>query len=384
MGLKFFKKRIKSFRAFIYLYSYIISPLSFLFNRKKHPEDYKRILIIRVDYLGDAVITTPFLSAVRLTFGNADITFVVERKISKIFERDGNIDKIMGIDRKLGFRQGVNLISLLLKNRYQLVFDLSLNWWSVVYGTIMIPFARRYDRESMMIPGVIKRNWLVFTGHNEREFKREHEVIRALKMIRDFYDINDVPDTYLPLPRNAERIFANLASSYGIKKQKYFLVAPGSQWEVRRWDINKFAEAAKVISARYDLPVVITGVKSEIEVCDKLYRLIEGRAINLAGEISLEEFLVLVANSALLIGNDSGPVHVGAGLKVPVVAVMGTADVEVFKPWGENVRVCYRKVLCGPCYSGECYMPQNICLQPVTIREVVEASSELLEKTDRR
>jgi len=67
-------------------------------------------------------------------------------------------------------------------------------------------------------------------------------------------------------------------------------------------------------------------------------------------------------------------------LKIPVVVIMGTADVEVFKPWGKNVRICYREVLCGPCYSGRCYMPQNICLQPVTVEEVVDAAVGLLDE----
>ncbi|MCP4634402.1 MAG: glycosyltransferase family 9 protein [candidate division Zixibacteria bacterium] len=357
----------------------MISKLSHLFNRKKKFDDYKRIVIFRVDYLGDAVMNTALISAVRSTFPNAEITLVAENFIAELINHDCNIDNTIGVCKKVSITKWLKIIKSLLNNNYDLVLDVTSRWWTIIYGTLSIFKARRYDRDSLMIGGVIKRNYLVYTGHYEREYKREHDVVRALRLIEEFYDINNIPEIYFPLPENNNELFSDISEKYKLSSKNYFIVVPGSQWEVRRWNINKFADAAIEISKRYNLQIVITGIPSEIEICEQLNVLIGADALNLAGKLNINEFISVLNNSKLLIGNDSGPAHVAAGLKIPVVAVMGTADVEVFKPWGDMVRVCYREVLCGPCYSGKCYMPQNLCLQPVIVDEVVGAADELLK-----
>ncbi len=378
MEIRLFRKRIKSFAVFIHLFSFAVSFISRGFNKKRAKEDYSRVLLIRTDFLGDIVMNTSLVAAIRKTFANAKITAVASRGCAEIMRNDPNIDDVIAIDINDRFAGRKDLVLELLKVRFDLILDLTPRWWSVILGFLKSPTARRYDRDAFALVDKVKRNYLILKGHYEREFKREHDVIRALKVIEDFYDISNVPDIYFPLPNDADEIFSRFAGKYELSSKGYFVVCPGSQWEVRRWAVNKFAEAAMKIADKYQLEIVATGVPSELEICNQFQKLTHGKSKNLAGRLSLEEFVILVYNSRLLMGNDSGPAHVAAGLKTPVVAVMGTADVDVFKPWGTDVRICYREVLCGPCYSGSCYMPKNICLQPVTVDEVIAAADELL------
>jgi ADP-heptose:LPS heptosyltransferase len=382
LEIRIFGKSYKSLRFFLYIYSCLISKLSHLLNKKKSYEDYNNILIFRVDFLGDAVLNTALISAVRSTFPNAKFTLVSEKHVADIFNNDSNIDCTIGIDKKVRLRDGLQLIGMLLKNKYDLVLDVTSRWWTIIYGTMMAFNTRRYDRDSLMILSALRKNYLLFSGHYERENKREHDVIRALRVIEDLYDIKNIPELYFPLPDYIDEKFAKVAKEYNLKSKEYFIAAPGAQWEVRRWAIDRFADAAKKISEIYNLQIVITGIASESELCHRLNHLLSGRAADLSGKLNIYEFFSVINNSRLLVGNDSGPAHIAAGLKIPVVAIMGTADVEVFKPWGQNVRICYREVLCGPCYAGKCRMPQNICLQPVTVDEVVTAARDLIDSIE--
>jgi len=378
LEIKIFRKRIKSLSIARYILSYLISALSHLFNKSKAAEEYENILVIRTDYLGDLALSSSLLSAIPSAFPNAALTLITVDCFASIFANDPNVFTVVGVSDYINIRDAWALISRLRKSRFDLVLDLTPSWWTLLFGIVTMPFVRRYDKDKYMVGDSIRRTIVALSGHYEREYKREHDLIRALRVIKDFYDIRNVPDTYFPLPKDVDDIFHSVASRFNLESKGYFIVTPGSQWEVRRWNVNKFAQAAIEISRRYHLHIVITGVQKEAEICNQLYQLTGETSINLAGQLSMQEFLALIYHSRLLIGNDSGPAHVAAALKIPVVVIMGTADVEVFKPWGTNVRICYREVLCGPCYSGKCYMPQNICLQPVTVEEVVAAAVDLL------
>jgi len=207
-----------------------------------------------------------------------------------------------------------------------------------------------------------------------------HEVFRNQQVLKKAGITANEARLYFPLEREDYEEVERFMQRHGL--DCFSVLQPGAYWEIRRWAPEKFARLADEIVDRYNLQVVLCGNGGEEGLLRRVGNLMRGKAVVQAGELSLTGFAALVEKAQLFVGNDSGPTHVAAALGVPTVALMGTADIERYRPYGPNSEICYRPVRCGPCYAGDCYMPENICLQPVEVDQVLEKVDKLLK--DRR
>ncbi|MBD3233706.1 MAG: hypothetical protein GF315_08270, partial [candidate division Zixibacteria bacterium] len=125
MEIRIFGKSIKSLRFFLYILSYLISKSSHAFNIRKSPEEYRKILIIRLDFMGDAVLNTALISAVKTTFRSAEVVLIADSRIAPLFESDENISNVIAVDKNMNLAEGMQLIRKLLKMRFDLVLDIT-------------------------------------------------------------------------------------------------------------------------------------------------------------------------------------------------------------------------------------------------------------------
>jgi heptosyltransferase II len=156
---------------------------------------------------------------------------------------------------------------------------------------------------------------------------------------------------------------------------------PGGDRANRRWPPEKFAAAARKLKERCGASFLIFGGPGEEPIAQKIRDGISGEALNLAGRLTLPELAAFLSRSDLLITNDSGPMHMAAALKTPVVALFGPEDPRHFQPYTFPglYRVIQKPVDCRPCRQTACHSGQ--CLDVITTAEVVEASVELLNQT---
>jgi len=354
----------------------------------KYPSRIKNIIVIHNNYLGDTVFFSPVYRNLRLFFPEARIVSLCESGYSRLLSADENIDEVITYpdffkkepsSRMAAFREKLNFLIELRKERFQVIIDLYGSGFAIALGFFHLFKAYRIEIFLPALLDTIKSYILILKGYTAREYKRPHAVLWNLQRLESLGIEITTNDVSLPVKSEWIESLHKKYPEIGALAGEYFIICPGATWLERQWSVDKFAAVAENLSKATGLCPIICGGKSEYELCQRVSQSISVKSISLAGAISMVEFVALVSGARLLVGNDSGPVHVATGVKTPVVAIMGTANIEMYKPWGKDVRICYREVTCGPCYAGKCYMPENICVQPVTVDEVLTAALDLLK-----
>jgi heptosyltransferase-2 len=122
---------------------------------------------------------------------------------------------------------------------------------------------------------------------------------------------------------------------------------------------------------------VIIGSESERSISESIRSFMKAPAVVLNGKTSLETLIGLIAESSLMLGNDSGPVHLASALGIPTVAVFGATDFRVAAPYGPLGREVHHQVECSPCWLRECPIDHR-CMTRVSPEIVFEAAREVL------
>jgi heptosyltransferase-2 len=165
----------------------------------------------------------------------------------------------------------------------------------------------------------------------------------------------------------------------GLSAGSYLVFAPGAEYgPAKRWPARHFAGLATLL----DQPVLLLGSGKEQALCEEIVALAPGaRLINLAGKTSLDQAIGLIAAARAVVSNDSGLMHVAAGLGVAQVAVFGSSSPEHTPPLSERAQVLWLKrdpsyqppLDCAPCFERECPLGHTRCLVDVSPQRVGEA-----------
>jgi len=377
--------RVQSLEFLRYLSS---SFINFLFYNRKigDKERIKKILIVKTDYLGDLAVATGVFSSLRESFPEAETTLLTNSQMASVFSGDENLNRVIVYDPKFfckrvgksySLAKNLPLLWKLRGEGFNLIVDLSSDLFTILLALSYIFRAYRAERDTLRTKDTTRKYWTLLLGGVRRDMKMEHEVLRNRQILEKVGIERSDAGLYFPLRTENREEAKRFAETHGL--DAFVVLQPGSYWEIRRWAPEKFALVGDEIIRRYNLQVVLCGNGAEEGLLRRVGNLMRGKAVVQAGELSLTGFAALVEKAQLFVGNDSGPTHVAAALGVPTVALMGTADIERYRPYGPNSEICYRPVRCGPCYAGDCYMPENICLQPVEVDEVLEKVDKLLK-----
>lgn len=156
-------------------------------------------------------------------------------------------------------------------------------------------------------------------------------------------------------------------------------INPGGDRENRRWALERFASVAEKIMERFNARVILLGGPAERNIASNIESRINSDVLNLSGEIPLDELACVISRLDLLVTNDSGPMHIAAATKTPLVTLFGPEDPKLFGPCTapELYRVIHKDVPCRPCGEKKCTRPS--CLDLITPEEVLAACVELLQ-----
>ena len=158
-------------------------------------------------------------------------------------------------------------------------------------------------------------------------------------------------------------------------------INPGGARQNRRWNPDNYAAAADTLSRKLNARIIILGGPGEESIAQSIADRMQTESINLAGTLTLNDLVYVIAGLDLLITNDSAPMHIAAAAKTPLVAIIGPENPVFFGPYTSPVlhRVLHKSVPCRPCHKGECESP--ICLTSITVDEVVTTSLNLLDNS---
>ncbi len=319
---------------------------------------YRNILIVKPSSMGDVVHSLPFLNSVKSCFPEAEIHWVIAKGFEGLLEGHPMIDRLIVINKdtwkqlsKAGetLKEVGRLFKKLRKENYDLVIDLQglLRSGLITMATgshVRVGFAGA--REG----GRLFYNRKIETGKDMHAVDRYMRVAEALGC--------DTENIFFPFPL----IKHDLRENRNIKdSEEYIVIVPGARWESKRWPAENFGE----IASRLSLKSFVIGGKSDISLAGKVVDLSGGKAVSLAGGTSLVELVEIMRGARFVISNDSGPMHIAAGFKVPVAAVFGPTSPLRTGPYGDNHIILRSDAQCSPCFKKHCGGMK--CMNDVTV-----------------
>jgi len=176
----------------------------------------------------------------------------------------------------------------------------------------------------------------------------------------------------LTFPETAEASGRAWLENHGLDATRTVCIAPGAQFgSAKRYPAERWAEVAGILCS-HGLHILALGTPAERDVAAQSLALCKGPSFNSAGETSLNTCLQLLATSRGLLCNDSGLMHVAAGLGKPLVSVFGATDPLRTAPSGSRVELIYHPAACSPCLQRECSVSGQPCMQNVSPQEIAQ------------
>lgn len=340
-------------------------------------KDAQRILIRAVNWVGDAVMTTPAIGAIRESFSQAEITLLANPLVSQLFSPHKWIDRVITFDRN-GVHKGIagkfRLAMELRKEAFDAAiilpnsFDSALIPWM---AGIPIRLGKASDGRSFLLTGCYR---------SDAGTSRDHEVEYYLGLVKHFGITGQVAVPFLGTTPEEDREAAALLAGHGIQADDFVLgINPGAAFgSAKRWYPERFADAALQLSRLKSAKVVIFGGPGESDIAAEIEQQLGPACLNLAGTTTLRGLMALIRNCNLFITNDSGPMHIAAAFGIPLVAIFGSTDHATTAPYTDKAVIVRKEVACAPCKLRECPTDHR-CMTAVTANDVVAAAQQLLE-----
>ncbi|MCX7956885.1 MAG: glycosyltransferase [Endomicrobia bacterium] len=315
------------------------------FNKwiSKEKDKSNEILVIKLMTMGDAIMCTPVIKALKEKYSQYRIVVVSLKPWSEIFEKLYFVDKLISLD----ISKSVNLPN------YK-IYDLVGKWfvenykWYKIFQLNCLDHYPEYRR----------------TGLHLSDFYAS---------MANVYPLRDKSYIVVVEDKHKEKIKTYL-DSLNIKSKNFITIHTNGGWFLKNWDDKKWVELSNLIYKEYGFYTILVGGKDEGKDIFSKY------IFNVAGKFSIKETAALISESVLFVGLDSGPMHLASAMNVPVVALFGNTHPKVGEPRADNYICIHSKAACEiPC--GLKFCEKNIlCTSQIGVDSVFKAIKKLLSE----
>lgn len=349
--------------------------------------EYRNILVINLMHLGDLMLVTPVLRTLRHNYPAARITLLADRILADIVQENAHIDECLLIDKKGRDRSFLGILRFarrLRERKYDLVVNLHRNERSSALAALS---------GGKRIVGYTKPGFsLLFDHVSPDQHMVMHEVHSHYAALRAAGIIGEIDDAGLEmwLPPAAEAEAARLWAAHFAPEDKVIALNIGASWRTKRWEDGYFAQVADTYLARgYHLAVM--GGPTDVEmvaVCRAQMREKDHPHLHIfTGQVSLGVLAGLLRRCILFITTDSGPMHVGVAMNVPVLCMFGASPIPGFYPYDERSISVRAPVPCHPCRLHECPLAEAEymkCMKQMPPTLILKYADQMLAENGER
>ena len=333
----------------------------------------EKLLIRSTNWIGDAVMITPAVRAIRSHFPRARISVLAKPWVAPVFADSPDVDEVI-LYEETGVAAPVRVARKLRRCRFDMAFLLQHAFEAALIAFLAgIPTRIGYRRDGRgpLLTHPVPCPPPIRTVHQTDYYLN---ILRAVGLWAFNQDLGlKVPSENLQrarkmlfdrgVPDGAPVVGINPGAAYGPAKQ---------------WFPERFAALSDRLQERYRCRVVLFGGPSDRRLGERIAETAQKKVINLAGRTRLQDAIALIALCRLFVTNDSGLMHVAAGLGVPLVAIFGSTNPATTGPWSNNSRVVRASVPCSPCLMPQCPEGHLSCMRQIEVSTVMDAAESLL------
>jgi len=344
--------------------------------RLTRPGAVKRILVRGTNWIGDAVLTTPALAALRTRFPQARIALLVKPAVAELLQCHPAIDDIV-LYRDPGPHAGLggklSLALQLNRGRYDLAILLQ-NAFEAAAVTALAGIPNRYgyatDGRSFLLTHRVALT---------PKTRRKHQVEYYLDLLRPLGIPVEPSALTLRTTSGEDAAASELLHAFGVKPDQVVIgLNPGSVYgSAKRWIPERFAQVADRLAAEHEACVLIFGGRGEEELGTAIAGMMTAPTIAFSGRTTVRQLMALIKQCRLFITNDTGPMHVAAAFGVPLVAIFGPTNPVTTSPYGLGHELVRHPVECSPCLLRECPIDHR-CMQGIGVDTVYAAAAKQL------
>jgi len=339
---------------------------------------YKKILIIRTDRIGDVILSTPVIAAIKKANLNAHVAMMVRPYAEDIINGNPYIDEVITYDKYGRHKRILETIKFAFKLRRE-KFDLALilhptnrvNWIAFLAG---IPHRVGYGKKCGFL--------LTKRLRDTRCRGEKHESEYAMDVARAAGIDGDTSKVFIPERKDAKQMIVKFLNFVEVVDADRLIgIHPGASCPSKKWPAERFAQVADKLIEAFNCKAIIIYGPGEIELARAVEKNMQKRAILSGKEFSIAELTSLIKRCSLLVTNDNGPMHIAAAIGTPVVAVFGRSQAGLsparWAPLGAKSRCLHKPVGCKLCRAHEC-KNEFKCLLNISVDEVFDAAVQSL------
>lgn len=365
--------------------------------RSFHP---RRILLIRLDLIGDLVLSLTVARALKRTYPEAEIDLLALPSSAQVARFDPNIAEIIPYDPNVWrrprallqprrWRELFALRKKLRARRYDLASSVYGPWAATLAA---LSGARRrvgYGSESYpgfmtdSVPGGVPGRW-----QHGALLDNRHEVDYCLELARAA-GATITPEDRIPrlyADEQTRQEVEQLLLNAGMQPGKPLIVCHinSNNGQSKRWPIPYWATLIDRLIREAGATVVLSGAPNDLPQIESVTRRMNEQAINLAGKTSLTQLAALLQRADLLISGDSGPLHMGVACGTPVIGIYGPTNPALTGPVSPTATILRSDIWCSPCYTGrapaDCRFYTTQCMKNVLPAQVFAAAQQKLAR----
>jgi len=337
----------------------------------------KKILIVRTDRLGDAILTTPVACALKKNYPDSNIVFW-----ARDYTREA-IEQCTCVDGVITFPETMNLIEMakkLKKERFDSAilvhpeFKLAL---TLFLARIPVRIGTGYRIYSFLLSRRL---------YEHRKYSTRHEVEYNLNLLKLLGFEEKQPEFSFTVPESARQSMVHMLANMGLEQGKYSAaIHPGSGGSAPGWSADNFSKLADRLTAS-GVQVIITGGPGDKEIVDQVVRECLQKPYTLPRLLSLTEFMAVLKNVDLFVSNSTGPLHLARALGTDVIGMyppLITASALRWGPYGKQEQVFTPDVpACKKCTGEHCHYYD--CMNSITVKSVFDKIDSMIKRKIQR
>ena len=328
----------------------------------------KKILLIRLSSLGDIVLTTPAIRAVRAHFSDAYIAMLVGKQSADVLRENPHLDEIITFDRGAKHkdtREMLRTVRVLRERKFTLAIDLQRK-----FRTELLMYcsgaAERVGKGALCTVRVPEQGNKHATTHY-LDLLHAVGIPAVDQRLEVFLDASERRDA-------SQRFDAMGVPEMGLKVG----IFPGAGWQLREWMPDRFAAIGDRLVRHFNAAVLIFGGPQEADLVHTVANLMDARAVPFAGNLQVRALAACIEKCDLFLTNDTGPMHIAAAVGTPTVSLFGPGNHIRFQPLGGLHQTIRHDVPCSPCKQFTDKCKDNICMKKITVDEVWQSISDTL------